>query len=278
MQAKTIAFIGAGNMSRSIISGLIKQHYPASAIIAANPSQGKLDELNNEFAIQITNDNHQALQLADVVVLAVKPQLMEGVCQDLAASVADKPESLDNKLFITIAAGIPHSRYQDYFNRPISLVRTMPNSPSLLGLGMTGLYTPNETQADDRLTAEEIMRAVGEILWVQDDSMIDTVTAAAGSAPAYFFLLMEEMQQSAVKMGLTAEEARRLIQQTALGAAEMVRHNGHLELPELRAQVTSKGGTTAAALAQFQQADLAGTVDNAMNAAVDRAREMAKLF
>ena len=272
MQQKKIAFIGAGNMSRSIISGLVAKHYPAANIIAANPSQGKLDALHNEFGIRTTNDNLEALEWADVVVLSVKPQLMSDVCAEFAG------KSLDDKLFITIAAGIPFQRYQDYVGQPIRLVRTMPNSPSLLGLGMTGLYAPAECSPEDRQVAEQIMAAVGEVLWVHSDKMIDTVTATAGSAPAYFFLLMEEMQQSAVKMGLTPEEARKLIQQTALGAAEMVRHNSHLELAELRAQVTSKGGTTAAALARFNDAGLADTVDNAMQAAVTRSEEMAKLF
>lgn len=272
MQQKKIAFIGAGNMSRSIISGLVKKSYPASLLMAANPSQGKLDDLHREFGIHITSDNLSALAWADVVVLAVKPQLMAEVCHKLASHV------LGDKLFITIAAGIPFARYREYFKQHIRLVRTMPNTPSQLGLGMTGLYTPVTTTEDDRQTAEQIMTAVGEVLWVNSEPMIDAVIAAAGSAPAYFFLLMEEMQQTAVKMGLTSEQARQLIQQTALGAAEMVRHNSQLELAELRHQVTSKGGATAAALAQFTQANLDETVHKAMNAAAERSREMGEQF
>ncbi|NRA60699.1 MAG: pyrroline-5-carboxylate reductase [Psychrobium sp.] len=272
MEQKKIAFIGAGNMSRSIISGLAAQHYPASLIMASNPSQGKLDTLQQDFGILTSNNNDEAIKWADVVILAVKPQLMQQVCQDI------KESQFDDKLFITIAAGINSERYHDYFDQTIRLVRCMPNTPSLLGLGMSGLFAGNGVSQNDVQISEQIMRCVGEVLWVSDESHIDTVIACSGSSPAYFFLFMEYMQQSAIKMGLSGEEARLLIQQAALGAAQMVRHNGHLELSELRKQVTSKGGATHAAIESFKQDNLEQSIDNAMKSAVERAQEMAKQF
>jgi len=272
MQQKKIAFIGAGNMSKSIISGLIAKHYPSELIMAANPSQDKLEALKSSHSIKITNDNNEAINWADVVVLAVKPQFMEAMCQSLSV------ENIDSKLFVTIAAGIQSSRYDDYFNAPIRLVRVMPNTPSLLGLGMSGMFAANGVDENDKSIVSQIMQSVGEILWVEDEQHIDLVIACSGSSPAYFFLMMEYMQQSAVKMGLTAQEARLLIQQSALGAAQMVRHNDHLELSELRKQVTSKGGTTHAAIETFKAQGLEDCVDKAMSNAVARASEMAKQF
>lgn len=272
MEQKKIAFIGAGNMSCSIINGLVAKHYPSTLIKAANPSQGKLDKLQSDLGILTTNDNDEAIAWADIVVLAVKPHLMENVCRLV------KCDNITNKLFITIAAGITSSRYNDYFGQEIRLVRCMPNTPSLLGLGMTGIYASNTLAIEDRDISSEILKSVGEVMWVEDEAHIDTVTACSGSSPAYFFLFMEYMQQSAIKMGLSAEEARQLIQQSALGAAQMVRHNNHLELSELRKQVTSKGGTTHAAIETFKAHNLDKSVDEAMKNAVARAQQMAQQF
>jgi len=272
MEHKKIAFIGAGNMSRSIMNGLIAKHYPSSLIMATNRGQDKLDKLHAEFGIATTRNNDEAIAWADVVVLAVKPQIMEQVCQAISC------DELASKLFITVAAGIDSSRYNDYFSQDIRLVRSMPNTPSLLGLGMTGIYAPSTISKTDRAISTEILSSVGEVLWVEDEAHIDTVIACSGSSPAYFFLFMEYMQQSAVKMGLSGEEARLLIQQAALGAAQMVRHNNHLELSDLRKQVTSKGGATHAAIETFQAQHLDKTIDDAMNSAVIRAQEMAKQF
>lgn len=272
MQQKKIAFIGAGNMSQSIISGLVTQHYPNNLIMAANPSQGKLDNLHDKYSILTTNDNNEAANWADIIVLAVKPQLMEAMCKSLTI------DNLNSKLIVTIAAGIPSTRYNDYFDSIIHLVRVMPNTPSLLGLGMSGLFASKNVTDEDKSQISIIMKTVGEILWVEDEKHIDSVIACSGSSPAYFFLMMEYMQQSAIKMGLTGQEARLLIQQAALGAAQMVKHNDHLELSELRQQVTSKGGTTYAAIETFQAQGFATCVDNAMHNAVARANEMAKEF
>lgn len=274
MQHRVLAFIGAGNMSRSIIAGLIQAGYPAERIIAANPSRPKLDELASQFGIRITQDNAEAAREAEVIVLAVKPQLMAGM---LAALVAEFG-SLEGKLLVSIAAGIRVARLQEMAGGHDRIIRTMPNTPSLLGLGMTGLYAPSGIEQADRDFAEQMMQAVGKTLWVEQESGINGVIAAAGSAPAYFFLFMQAIAEEAEAMGFTPEQARLLVQQTALGAAAMVAQNPELSLQTLREQVTSKGGTTAEAVKTFQEQGLMPLTARAMQAAVTRAGEMETLF
>lgn len=271
---RTLAFIGAGNMSRSIIAGLIQAGYPAGRIIAANPSRPKLDELADQFGIRITQNNAEAAREADVIVLAVKPQLMAAMLEALVAELG----SLAGKLLISIAAGIKVERLQEMAGGHARIIRTMPNTPSLLGLGMTGLYAPTGIDQADRDFAEQMMQAVGKTLWVAQESGINGVIAAAGSAPAYFFLFMQGIAEEAEAMGFSPEQARLLVQQTALGAAAMVEQNPELSLQALREQVTSKGGTTAEAVKTFQEQGLMPLTARAMQAAVTRAGEMETLF
>lgn len=273
LKDKKIAFIGAGNMTSSIISGLISSEYPSNLITASNPSPGKLDVLKEKFAINTTQDNHQAAQQAEVIILAVKPQLMEQVCDDLADAV-----DLSGKLFISIAAGIKVDRLLQMLKGQHALVRTMPNTPSSLGKGMTGLYADASVSEQDRGFADFVMSMVGETTWVDKEQDIDIVIATAGSSPAYFFLFLESMQNEAIRLGFDKDQSRLLVQQAMLGAAEMVCHNPQLELSELRAQVTSKGGTTAAAIESFQSSGLGEIVSTAMQAAINRANEMSKQF
>lgn len=274
MQQRTLAFIGAGNMSRSIIAGLIQAGYPAGRITAANPSRPKLDELADQFGIRITQNNAEAAREAEVIVLAVKPQLMAAMLEALVAELG----SLEGKLLVSIAAGIKVERLQEMAGGHARIIRTMPNTPSLLGLGMTGLYAPAGIEQADRDFAEQMMQAVGKTLWVAQESGINGVIAAAGSAPAYFFLFMQGIAEEAEAMGFTPEQARLLVQQTALGAAAMVEQNPGLSLQALREQVTSKGGTTAEAVKTFQEQGLKPLTARAMQAAVTRAAEMETLF
>lgn len=273
MQHRKIAFIGAGNMTKSIVGGLVKSAYPAHLITASNPSIDKLSALQADFAINITQDNKVAVDAADVIVLAVKPQLMQQVCEKLA-----QDSHLSGKLFISIAAGITTARLQQMLNGALPTVRTMPNTPSALGKGMTGLFADSTVDETDKQYAADLMSQVGKIVWVEKESMIDGVIAAAGSSPAYFFLFLEAMQKEAQQQGFDQTTARLMVQQAMLGAAEMVCHNPHLELNELRTQVTSKGGTTAKAIESFQQQGLEQLVANAMQAAVKRAKEMSEQF
>jgi pyrroline-5-carboxylate reductase len=271
---RTIAFIGAGNMSRSIIAGLIQAGYLAGRITAANPSRPKLDALADQFGIRITQNNAEAAREAEVIVLAVKPQLMAAMLEALVAELG----SLEGKLLVSIAAGIKVERLQEMAGGHDRIIRTMPNTPSLLGLGMTGLYAPSGIEQADRDFAEQMMQAVGKTLWVAQESGINGVIAAAGSAPAYFFLFMQGIAEEAEAMGFTPEQARLLVQQTALGAAAMVEQNPELSLQTLREQVTSKGGTTAEAVRIFQEQGLKPLTARAMQAAVTRAAEMETLF
>jgi pyrroline-5-carboxylate reductase len=272
MQHRKIAFIGAGNMTRSIISGLVNNAYPANLITASNPSIGKLSALQTDFAINVTQDNKQAVDVSDVIVLAVKPQLMQQVCAKLAQ------QDLNGKLFVSIAAGIPTTRLQQMLGGSFPVIRTMPNTPSTLGKGMTGLFADITIHKIDKQYAADLMSQVGEIAWVEKESMIDGVIAAAGSSPAYFYLFLEAMQKEAELQGFDHATARLMVQQAMLGAAEMVCHNPHLEISELRTQVTSKGGTTAKAIESFQQQGIEQVVANAMQAAIKRAEQMAQQF
>ena len=269
IEHRTLAFIGAGNMSRSLIAGLIKSGYPADAIMAANPSSGKLEQLAAGFGIHISQDNNQAAAWADVVVLAVKPQMMA----EMLTAIPNVAQALAGKLLISIAAGMSVSRLTELSGQA-RIIRTMPNTPSLVGLGMTGLYAGVAVAQSDRDYAELMMQAVGKTLWVKAEDGINQVTATAGSAPAYFFLFMQAMAEQAVQFGLNEADARLLVQQTALGAANMVALNPEVSLSQLRAQVTSKGGTTAQAIAHFQAQGLEQLVADAMTAALTRAREL----
>ncbi len=272
IEHRKIAFIGAGNMARSIIAGLVESGYPAQNITATAPSPDRRDALAQEYGIQSTSENLQAAEQADVLVLSVKPQIMEQVLAPFAEL------DLSSKLVISIAAGITVPRLAEMLGTPADIIRVMPNTPSLLGLGMSGLYAPESVSDSDKLYAGQLMEAVGKVCWVEQESGINNIIAAAGSSPAYFFLFMEAMQKEAQAQGFSEETARELVQQSALGAAQMVVANPQLDLETLRAQVTSKGGTTAQAIETFKDHKLPDTVSAAMRAAIKRAEEMESLF
>ncbi|WED22204.1 pyrroline-5-carboxylate reductase [Vibrio sp. JC009] len=272
MENRKITFIGAGNMARSIIAGLVSSGYEASNITATDPNKEQRELLTQLYGVNTAKDNHDAAADADVIVLAVKPQLMELVCGGLTDI------DFSDKLVISIAAGISASRLNELLETELNLVRVMPNTPALVSQGMSGLYAAPAVTEQDKDFAGELMTAVGKVCWVERETEINNVIAAAGSAPAYFFLFMEAMQSEAIAQGFDKETARLLVQQSALGAAEMVIANADTELSTLREQVTSKGGTTAEALRVFNENQLTDIVAKAMQAAVLRAEEMEKLF
>lgn len=267
---KKIAFIGAGNMARAIIIGLVNSGVAAKNIIVANPSPEKRVMLANEFGVQQTDDNIKAAAFADIVVLSVKPHFICDVCQQVSSAL-----DITNKLFVSVAAGTTVTQIQQALNHQVALVRVMPNTPSQLGLGMSGLFASPEVNAEQKAASDKLMSAVGKVIWLESEDKINDIIAVAGSAPAYFFLFMEAMEKQAQALGFNAQESRMLVQQTALGAAQMVEHN-NVAISTLRENVTSKGGTTFAALEQFRKDGLDKTVSNAMNAAIARAEEMAK--
>ncbi len=267
MELKQIAFIGAGNMARAIIGGMLDSGYPASKITASAPDPLELHDLA-EQSVNTTTDNSEAIKVADVIVLAVKPQIMAEVAKPLSSL------DLSSKLVISVAAGITSQRLNEMFAQSLNLVRVMPNTPALVGEGMSGLYASSSVSQTDKEYAQQLMNCVGKTCWVEEESTINNIIAAAGSAPAYFFLFMEAMQQEAIAQGFDQATARLLVQQSALGAAELVIANPDKQLSTLREQVTSKGGTTAEAVRTFNEHQLDKIVAKAMQAAIIRAEQM----
>lgn len=267
---KTISFIGAGNMATSLIGGLIADGYDPNKIWASNPNQEKLDALKKSFAIHVTQNNHEAAEKADVLILSVKPQVLKSVALELTNIIKK-----NHPLIISVAAMIPVAHLEKWFGNKVAIVRCMPNTPALVQTGASGLFANHYVTEEQKSLAESIMRAVGVTVWIEKEEQMDIVTALSGSGPAYFFYLMELMQSNAEKLGLPKEKAKLLILQTALGAARLA-----LETPEdlltLRRQVTSPGGTTERAFEILQQANLEKWIYDAMNAAKNRAEELAE--
>ena len=269
MSTPNIAFIGAGNMATSIVGGLVEAGHPADHIRAADPFPDSLDRLQAVAPVVSCANNKEAASAADVIILAVKPQVMAEVCSDLADSLGS------NALVISIAAGITIASMQSWLGEDTAIVRCMPNTPALLGCGATGLYANDRVSEDQCRQAETVLNAVGILSWVPTEQHLDAVTALSGSGPAYFFLFMEAMIDAGIGQGLDRETAASLAQQTALGAARMAQESD-VDLVELRRRVTSPGGTTQAAVESFEAAGLRDVVTQAMQAAADRADEMAR--
>ena len=270
MNELQIAFVGAGNMATSIIGGLIEQGTPAGNLRASDPFPESLQRLQQTAAIVTSTDNSEVVAGADVVILAVKPQVMAKVTRDISAAV-----SVANALVISIAAGITIASLRAGLGEATAIVRCMPNTPALLREGATALYANEATSEQQRQDAGDILAAVGSVCWVEHEQQLDAVTALSGSGPAYFFLFMEAMTEAGTHLGLDAATAHALALQTGLGACRMA-VEGDVDLPELRRRVTSPGGTTERALQSFEAANLHGIVEAAMRAALDRAREMAR--
>lgn len=272
MHNPSIAFIGAGNMAAALIGGLIADGTDPRQIIASDPDQAKCDLLRNSTGIRSTTDNQQAVSAADVVVLAVKPQVLQQVAHSLQGAVQER-----RPLVLSIAAGVLSQTLNDWLGGDVALVRCMPNTPAMLQCGATGLYATARASEAQREQAETIMRAVGLTTWVAEEALMDAVTAVSGSGPAYFFLVMEAMQAAAEQLGLDGDSARLLTLQTALGAARMA-----IESPDspatLRERVTSPGGTTEQALLSFENDQLRETFARALQAARNRSVELSQLL
>jgi pyrroline-5-carboxylate reductase len=265
------AFVGGGNMGGALIRGLIARGLPAQNISVGEAHQARRIALADELGVLVTADNREAVAGADVVVLAVKPQDMAGTVQAIADVLAQR-----EPLVISIAAGI---RVADITNwcSGAAVVRAMPNRPALNNAGATAIFAPAGVSEAHRNLAAQILGAVGTTVWVQDEDALDVVTALSGSGPAYFFLLAELMTDAAVKLGLDRASAQELAIQTLYGTGRMARDSDG-DLARLRAEVTSKGGTTEAAVRAFEAANLRGIVAAAVSAATERGREMAQAF
>ncbi|MFK7160379.1 pyrroline-5-carboxylate reductase [Marinospirillum sp. MEB164] len=265
----TLAFIGAGNMATAMIRGLVAQGYPAARIWATNLTTEPLAQLAMQTGIHTTTDNDLACQQADLVVLAVKPQMMAEVLQTLRPALEFK-----RPLVLSIAAGLTSATLLEWIGTDLPLVRAMPNTPALLGAGATGLYAAAAVTAEQRTWVDRIASAMGQGFWVDEEAQIDAVTAISGSGPAYYFLFTEALAAAGQALGLRADLAQALAVQTAAGAGRMLAESG--DAPALlRQKVTSPGGTTAAALACFEQQGLAELVEQAAQAAAQRAQQLA---
>lgn len=270
MKTQKIGFIGGGNMATSLIKGLIASGYEARNLWVADIDAGKLQYLASQLRVNTSSDNQAVAEAADVLVLAVKPQILRGVAENVAACVQRK-----DSLVVSIAAGINQQSLLAWLGGQAAIVRCMPNTPALVLTGATALHANALVSEAQRDLAENIMRSVGVTVWVENEAELDAVTAVSGSGPAYFFLLMEAIEQSALQLGLTEPVARLLVQQTALGAAKIALESA--ESPQqLRQQVTSPGGTTQRALDTFAQAGFSNIVARAVAAACDRAVEMSR--
>jgi pyrroline-5-carboxylate reductase len=264
-----IAFIGGGNMARGLVTGLLADGHDPAAVYVSDPDSDKHAHFEQVCGVTVTHRNTEACAGAEVVVLCVKPQQAEAVCREIGAALSEPIP-----LFISIMAGVSEANICRWLEREVPLVRAMPNTPAMLRSGAIGLHANPTTTAAQRNLAEEILRAGGLTCWVDNESQMDTVTAVSGSGPAYFFLLMEALEQAGIEQGLEPETARLLSMQTALGAARMAVES---EDPpsRLREHVTSPGGTTERALAELTAGDFSGLVGRAVAAAKRRAQELA---
>ena len=274
----TYAFIGAGNMSGAILGGMVNSGINPDNIIATNRTVEKQQALKHKFGIKTDLDNKSAISQADVIILGVKPQMMLAMLADLVQQGID----FSQKLIITVAAGLTINRYTDIIGN-VRIIRCMPNTPSLVGLGVSGLFCGTDESSfsadviqQDKEVTSTMFDAVGKTVWLEQESQIDDIAAVSGSGPAYFFLFMQHMADKAVQLGFDQDTANTIVLQTALGSAEMAAQSPD-SFEQLRVNVTSPGGSTAEAIRTFNENNLDDIVASALDAAVSRAKEMSKL-
>jgi len=272
MTETTLAFIGGGNMTGSLVGGLIADGWKPARIYVADPASQQTERLAERFSVITTTDNSAAVKHADAVVLAVKPQVIRTVAGELAPLIQQR-----HPLVISIAAGVRETSLREWLGKDIAIVRAMPNTPALVQSGATALFANAAVSEGQRNLAESILRAVGLAIWVDEEAMMDTVTALSGSGPAYFFLLMEALTSAGCQLGLPEDTARLLTMQTAFGAAKMALESAD-DAAQLRRHVTSPGGTTERAIGELQKNNFEGIVLQALQAAADRSRELAVEF
>ncbi|HEU5338130.1 MAG TPA: pyrroline-5-carboxylate reductase [Sulfuricaulis sp.] len=267
-----IGFIGAGNMARSLVSGLLKNGWGKNQIILSDPDPSQRQAIESVLGVKTSANNQDIVTHAEILVLAVKPQVLAEVATELAAAAQKK-----KPLVISIVAGVRLADLDRWLGGGLAIVRSMPNTAALIGSGAAGLYANARVNEAMRNQAESILRAVGVTVWLGDESLMDVVTALSGSGPAYFFLIMEALEQASIESGLDAKQARLLTLETAYGAAKMALE-GHEEPSQLRRRVTSPGGTTEQAVKVLENGNIRRLFRQAMQAAVNRSREIADLF
>jgi len=267
-----IAFIGGGYMTTSLVGGLRARGAAAEDLAVADPVEAQLERLRFGYGVSATTDNAAAVRGADLVVLAVKPQDMAAAARSIADELGSR-----RRIVVSVAAGIRLADLGRWLGPGVPAVRTMPNRPALIGAGITAACAGAGVTDTERAAVERVLSAVGPLVWLDEESQMDAVTAVSGSGPAYFFLLIEALEDAGASLGLPRATARHLAVHTALGAGRMVAE-GPDSPATLREQVTSKGGTTAAALAVLERADVRGIVAEAVAAAARRSAELADQF
>lgn len=269
MSDQRLAFIGAGNMASAMIGGLIQEGMAPEMISAADPDAGQLEHVR-ELGVRATSSNSDAARAADAVILAVKPAHVEEAIDSLRTMLAAPAP-----LFISIAAGVTTASLQKWLGPGVPVIRCMPNTPAKLRLAASALYAGEAVSATHKALAERIVSAVGIVTWLESDSQMNAVTALSGSGPAYFFYVMQALEEAGTELGLDASTSRALVAQTALGAASMAKDPA-VDTKTLREQVTSKGGTTEAALRVLADHQLLDLVKRAVAAANERSIELSK--
>lgn len=265
---QTIGFVGAGNMNGAIIGGLINSGFDPANIKAADPNNEKLENLHATYGVSIAADNQSLAVESDILIIGVKPNHVTEVCAEIA------PIS-QGKLIVSIAAGITLTQLESYFDEGQAVIRAMPNTPCLIAEGAIGLCANQKTTRDDIAIVSELFKTTGEVEIIADEQQMDLVTALSGSGPAYFFYIAEAMLAEAHAQGLSDEQAENLIYSTMSGAAKMLKQS-ELSAQQLRRNVTSPGGTTAAALATLEKQNVAMSFREAIRSAVKRGRELAE--
>jgi len=267
-----ITFIGCGNMGRSLIGGLIANGHPPDRICGSDIDAAQRQLTGDQYGIETLDDNVRAVRGADVVVLAVKPQALKQTLEPLGGVLAQA-----HPLLLSIAAGIRLEHLARWGGAELAIVRVMPNTPALIQAGAAALCANSRVSPEQHNTAEAIMRSVGIITWVEDEALLDAVTALSGSGPAYYFYMMEVMERAGMELGLAPEQARILTLQTALGAAKMALESKD-DPATLRKQVTSPGGTTELALRVLREGGFEALLSDAIKAAYERANELARTW
>lgn len=264
LSATKIGFIGCGNMATAIIKGMVLSNFYSKNLIVSNRSLEKLQSIQNEINIRITQNNAEVCESSSIIVIGVKPQMFETVCK--ALSTLD----LSDKLIISIAAGVTTSQISALLQQKLAIVRAMPNTPSIISEGATGLFANHKCSQIHEKIATQIFQSVGKTAWVKDENQINTVTAIAGSAPAYVYLFMQAMVDQAVSLGFNSKDARTLITQSVLGTAKLAQFKSDIKLDDLRQAVTSPGGTTFEAIQSLKNNHFSAIVKEAVNAAYNR--------
>lgn len=270
MAEQRITFIGGGNMAQSLIGGLVANGYQADCVHVADPDSNQRLNLASRFHIHVHEDNREAIAHAKAIVVAVKPQLVKSVLEPLGPILRNQ-----QSLVISVAAGVREPDISRWLGGQIPVVRTMPNTPALVRAGATALYANKHVSPNQHDLAESLLRAVGITQWLEEESLLDIVTALSGSGPAYFFLLMEILEAAAIELGLPQHTARLLTLETALGAARMALESAE-DPAHLRLRVTSSGGTTEAAMRVLEGGAVRALLQRALQAATNRASELGR--